>query len=238
VERESEANSLNLVGLLERLSRDTGWLRGRWVDRARYRRCPRLARLPGGEEDHETVWPVRVWIRMKDGRDWIVYSVSTGDTWKLFRIETSRLGEVSTETEQLASGTGILGLGGALSEDGKLAYVALTLGESIYQVPTNDRGQNLGPTLQLLFSEEGRYGTPSVSRDGHWMEYGAFILGKPKVVMLRDLWTGLIASSMTRLTTAIAEPHLSRRMGEWLRLVATAKKANGRAAANHSPAAS
>lgn len=152
---------------------------------------PRLANLPGLEADRTGFPAVRAWTRTRDGRDWIVYSVSTEDTWKLFRVESSRNGEVGKRPQELASGAGVLAPGGAFAEDGKLAYSTLNFGGSIFEVPINERGQKQGPTVQLSFSEEGSYSAPSVSRDGRWLLYGAYLLGKPRAMMLRDLRTGV-----------------------------------------------
>ena len=150
---------------------------------------PEPARLPGTGQRNEEVF-VRAWTRTKDGREWIVYSTSTGDIWKLWRILAPAPGETNGRPELLASGAGLLGAGGSLSEDGKLAYTELTTSESIYEIPTNDKGQKLGPTFQLPFPEEARNTAPSISRDGRWMEYATLSAGKPKTVLLRDLWTG------------------------------------------------
>ena len=147
---------------------------------------PRSVRLPGAEGD-ELYASVRAWTRTKDGHEWIVYSVSNDDAWKLLRIEISVNGEVSGRPEQLNSGTGELDFGGSFSADGSLTYTIVTSGSSIYEIPINDRGQKLGPTQQLLLSGEGDDRSPSVSRDGRWMVYSATRPGKPNVVLLRDL---------------------------------------------------
>jgi Tol biopolymer transport system component len=152
---------------------------------------PRLVRLPGVERENQASPWVRAWSRTKDGREWIVYSVSTGDTWKLLRIETSKLGDANAEPEQLTSGTGALGFGGSLSEDGKLAYTTVTSSWSIFEIPTNDRGQKLGPTLQLPLFEERDDRYPSVSRDGRWMVYNTSTPAKPNIVLLRELGSNI-----------------------------------------------
>jgi Tol biopolymer transport system component/DNA-binding winged helix-turn-helix (wHTH) protein len=148
---------------------------------------PRPARLPGVEGDTS----VRAWTRTKEGREWIVYSVSTGDTWKLLRIETTELSEVNAKPEELTSGVGKLNWGGSLSEDGKLSYTTITSSGSIFEIPTNDRGQKLGSTLQLPLSEgrDGRF--PSVSRDGRWMVYNTSGLAKPNIVLLREFGSSI-----------------------------------------------
>jgi DNA-binding winged helix-turn-helix (wHTH) protein len=137
----------------------------------------RLARLPELEQDDdrirshrvlaERIPSVRAWTRTKDGREWIVYSVSRGDTWKLLRVEAYDSGEVDAKPQQLASGTGDLGSGGSFSEDGKLAFTVLTSGTSIYEIDTNESGQKVGPTKELSLSQERNDRSPSVSRDGH-----------------------------------------------------------------------
>ena len=92
--------------------------------------------------------------------------------------------------ELLASGNGQLGGGGSASEDGKLAYNIWSSNVSIYQIPISERGQKLGPTLQLPFPEGGDYSSPSLSRDGRWMAYDTSDTGKPNTILLRDLSTG------------------------------------------------
>ena len=100
----------------------------------------------------------------------------------------SARGQVGEKAEQLTSGTGMIG-GSALSEDGKLAYQVDNYIQSIYEIPTNDRGQKVGPTVQLSLAG-GADRSPSVSRDGRWMVYDATRPGTPNTVLLRDLRSG------------------------------------------------
>ena len=73
----------------------------------------RRLRLPGVEEGHEDFADVNAWTRTKDGREWIVYSISNSvsngdaDAWKLLRVEMSARGQVGEKPEQLTSGTGV-----------------------------------------------------------------------------------------------------------------------------------
>jgi DNA-binding winged helix-turn-helix (wHTH) protein/Tol biopolymer transport system component len=150
----------------------------------------RPARLPGVEQDQTGNEAVRAWVRGKDGGEWIVYSVSTGEVWKLFRVRVPAPGKIDRNPEQLTSGTSQLGYGGSVSEDGRLVYSTISFTGSIYEVPTDDRGQKLGPTVQLPLPEGGDYRSPYVSRDGRWMAYDAFIRGKRNLIVLRDLSNG------------------------------------------------
>jgi Tol biopolymer transport system component len=150
---------------------------------------PRRLRLPGVEEGHENLVAVRTWVRTKDAREWIIYSVSNGDAWKLLRVEILAGGQIVEKPEQLTSGTGELA-DAAFSEDGKLAYAVTTFSQSIYEIPTSERGQKLGPTLQLSLSGAGDERSPAVSRDGRWLAYDATRPGIPNTVLLRDLKSG------------------------------------------------
>jgi Tol biopolymer transport system component/DNA-binding winged helix-turn-helix (wHTH) protein len=148
----------------------------------------RLVRLPGITEDNEDYRTIRAWIRTKDDQDWIVYSISNRDAWKLFRVRISAAGQINEKPEQLATGTGGLCYGTSGSEDGKLAYCTVTsFSESIYEIPTNDRGQKQAPTLQLSLSGGGDERSPSVSRDGRWLAYDTTRPGKPNTILIRDL---------------------------------------------------
>jgi Tol biopolymer transport system component/DNA-binding winged helix-turn-helix (wHTH) protein len=152
---------------------------------------PKAVRLPGVEGENKGTCPsVWAWTRTKGGLEWIVYSVSTDDAWKLFRIGISAQGQIDEKPELLTSGTGELGDNVSLSEDGQLAYAITSLRESIYEIPTNGRGQKLGPTLQLPLSGEGDERSPSVSRDGRWVVYTSTLPGKPYAVLLKDLGSG------------------------------------------------
>ena len=151
---------------------------------------PRLAHLPGVDQNYQPADAVRAWVRTADNREWIIYSSSNLESWKLWRIGISPGGAMDEKPELLASGNGQLGEGGSVSEDGKLAYNILSSSVSIYQILISERGQKLGPTLQLPFPEAGDYGSPSLSRDGKWMAYDSSITGKPNTILLRDLSTG------------------------------------------------
>ena len=110
---------------------------------------PRPARLPGVEQ-HRGLFPaVRDWYRAKDGHEWIVYGVDSGDHWSLFRVEIFPSGAFASEAQLLASGQGQLGAQSRLSEDGKLAYNTLVLGGVIDQIPTASHGRKTGPTERL-----------------------------------------------------------------------------------------
>jgi DNA-binding winged helix-turn-helix (wHTH) protein/Tol biopolymer transport system component len=151
---------------------------------------PRLAHLPGVEQNYQPADAVRAWVRTADNREWIIYSTSNLESWKLWRMGISPGGAMEEKPELLASGNGQLGVGGSASEDGRLAYNILSSSVSIYQIPINERGQKLGPTLQLPFPEGGNYSSPSLSRDGRWMAYDASNPGRPNAILLRDLSTG------------------------------------------------
>jgi len=147
---------------------------------------PSLVALPGiALDDFEAV---RGWIRMRNGREWIVYSVASRDTWKLFRIGVSARGQVEREAQQLASGLGELEHASA-SEDGQLVYSIVARSGHIYQIPIDNKGQKIGPALQLVLTDEGDDIAPSVSRDGRWMAYNATRPGRPGATFLRDLKT-------------------------------------------------
>ena len=150
---------------------------------------PRLANLPGVEQNYLPAYAVRTWIRNANDREWIVYSTATRESWKLWRIGISPRGAMDEKPELLASGNGRLGPGGSASEDGKLAYNIWSDSVSIYQISINDRGQKVGPTFQLRLPEGGTFSSPSVSRDGKWMAYDASIPGEPNTIRLRDLST-------------------------------------------------
>ena len=95
--------------------------------------------------------------------------VSQGEVWKLFRIRVSAQGQIDRKPEQLTSGTGQLGYGGSVSEDGKLVYLTVSFTESIYEIPIGSRGQKSGPTLQLPLPEGGDYRSPlSPTTESGW----------------------------------------------------------------------
>jgi eukaryotic-like serine/threonine-protein kinase len=150
----------------------------------------RPVHLPGIDQNDWPAYAVRAWNRTADGREWIIFSTFEPGSWKLWRIQISPQGAADESLELLASGNGRMGPGGSPSEDGKLAYDLSASSVSIYQISIDDRGQKLGPTLQLPLTEGAVYSSPSVSRDGRWMAYDASIPGKANTVLLRDLSTG------------------------------------------------
>jgi eukaryotic-like serine/threonine-protein kinase len=152
---------------------------------------PRLAQLPGIEQNYLTVVAVRTWIRDANGREWIIYSTASPESWKLWRIGVSPQGAIAQTPELVAAGNGRLGPGGSASEDGKLAYNLWSSTVSIYQISISDRGQKLAPTLQLPLPEGGSHRSPSVSRDGKWMAYDSANPGKPNTIVLRDMSTAI-----------------------------------------------
>jgi DNA-binding winged helix-turn-helix (wHTH) protein/Tol biopolymer transport system component len=152
---------------------------------------PRLAHLPGVEQDTKPAYAVRAWVQTADHREWIIYSTAHLENWRLWRIAVSPRGATDGNSEVVASGNGRLGFGGSASGDGKLAFSISGSSESIYQISTSDRGQKRGPTLQLPLPSGGTHSSPSVSRDGKWMAYDTNNPGKPNTVLLRDLRTGI-----------------------------------------------
>jgi eukaryotic-like serine/threonine-protein kinase len=151
---------------------------------------PRPARLPGVEQNGSPAYAVRAWVRTADDREWIIYSTANLVSWKLWRIGISPRGAIDENPELLASGNGRLPPGGSASRDGKLAYAVGNSSVSIYQITIGDRGQKLGPTLQLPLPEGGTHSSPSVSRDGNWMAYDTANPDKPNTILMRDLRTG------------------------------------------------
>jgi Tol biopolymer transport system component/DNA-binding winged helix-turn-helix (wHTH) protein len=150
---------------------------------------PRLARLPGAEQNSWAAFAVRAWVQTVDKREWIIYSTANLESWKLWRIGMAS-GAIEKTPELLAEGNGELGPDGSVSEDGKLAINIWRYAKSIYQIQTGNRGQKIEPTLQLPLPEGGEYSSPSLSRDGKWMSYSAFHVGKPNTILLRDLNSG------------------------------------------------
>jgi len=133
---------------------------------------------------------VRAWIRGKDGAEWIIYSVTNGEPWQLFRLRVSSQGQISGKPELVTAGTGGLSYGLSVSEDAKLVYATRTFTESIYEIPLDSRGQKSGPTVQLPFLQGVDYGSPSLSRDGRWLAYGAGVAGESNSIRLKDLISG------------------------------------------------
>jgi eukaryotic-like serine/threonine-protein kinase len=150
----------------------------------------RLLDLPGVEQNGPSRTFVRAWVRTADDREWIFYSTTTPQNWKIWRIGISARGTIDGTPEIVASGNGGGGPFGSPSRDGKLAYMVWSASASIYQISIGDRGQKLGPTLQLPLREAGIHNAPSVSHDGKWMAYVTNTAGKPDIVVLRNLSTG------------------------------------------------
>ena len=150
----------------------------------------RLLRLPEVAQNGPSQTFVRAWIKAADDREWILYSTTTPQNWKLWRIRISPRDTIDGTPEMVASGDGGGGVFGSPSRDGKLAYVVWSGSESIYQISINDRGQKLGPTFQLPLHEADFHNSPSVSHDGEWMAYVTNTPGKPYSIVLRNLSTG------------------------------------------------
>jgi eukaryotic-like serine/threonine-protein kinase len=151
---------------------------------------PRLLRLPGVSEN---IWPgyaVFVWRRLGDDREQMIYSTANLESWKFWSIGLSTSGRVDERPKLLASGNGKLGIGGSVSENGKLAFNIWTSTGSIFQIPLADRSPDRGAILQLPLTEGATHFSPSVSRDGKLLAYGSFNLSKPHTILLRDLATG------------------------------------------------
>jgi DNA-binding winged helix-turn-helix (wHTH) protein/Tol biopolymer transport system component len=149
---------------------------------------PRLLRLPGAEQG-EGGGLVRAWGHGKEGAKWIIYSLSNGEVWKVLRVGVSAQGQLDGTPEQLISGTGHLGYSFSVAQDGRLMYEIVSHTNSIYEIPTGNRGEKTGPTLQLPLPE-GDFRSPSVSRDGRWMAYDSSVLGKSNLILLRDFASG------------------------------------------------
>jgi dipeptidyl aminopeptidase/acylaminoacyl peptidase len=150
----------------------------------------RIADLPGIERDQGQIEPVRDWRRTRDGREWLIYSVQSGDAWSLFRIEDDSNRKTRQAPELIASGAGQLGMNSRLSEDGKLAYNTLVFGGSIYEIPAA-RGHRSSESIERLpLPEELNCHSPALSRDGRWLLYTTFDEDKPNRVLLRDLRDG------------------------------------------------
>jgi DNA-binding winged helix-turn-helix (wHTH) protein/Tol biopolymer transport system component len=151
--------------------------------------APTSVRLPG-EEQGMSGESVRAWIRGKDGAEWIIYSVAHGELWQLLRLRLSSRGQISGKSELVTSGTGRLGYGLSVSDDGKLVYAIRSFTESIYEIPIDSRGQKSGPTVQLPLLEGVDYRSPSLSRDGRWLVYNARVTGESNSIRLKDLISG------------------------------------------------
>jgi Tol biopolymer transport system component/DNA-binding winged helix-turn-helix (wHTH) protein len=150
----------------------------------------RLLGLPGVGQNSPSPTFVRAWVRAADNREWIFYSTTTTQSWKLWRIQTSPQDSIVGTPEMVASGNGGGGIFGSPSRDGKLAYMVWSGSVSIYQISVSDRGQKLGPTFQLPLHEAEFHNSPSLSHDGKWMAYVTDSPGKPYRIVLRNLSTG------------------------------------------------
>jgi eukaryotic-like serine/threonine-protein kinase len=150
----------------------------------------RLLRLPGVGQNGPSRTFVRAWVSTADNREWILYSTTTPQSWKVWRIRISPRGTIDGTPEIVASGNGGGGFFGSPSRDGKLAYTVWSGSESIYQMSIGGRGQKMGPTLQLPLHEAEFHNSPSVSHDGKWMAYVTDTPGKPYSVVLRNLSSG------------------------------------------------
>ena len=150
----------------------------------------RSAHLPGAEQNYEPGAAVRAWVRTIDGREWIIYSVTSVDSWKLLRIGISSQGAIDENPELISAGTGRLGGGGGASADGRVAFDTWRSSEAIYQISTDDHGLKVGPNIQLPLPEGGTHRSPSLSRDGRWMAYDSSNAGRPDTVLVRDLNDG------------------------------------------------
>jgi DNA-binding winged helix-turn-helix (wHTH) protein/Tol biopolymer transport system component len=150
----------------------------------------RLLRLPGREQNGPSQTFVRTWVRTADNREWILYSTTTPQNWKIWRVGISPRGTIDGTPENVASGNGGGGPFSSPSRDGKLAYTTWSGSVSIYQISISNRGQKLGPTFQLPLHEAEFHNSPSVSHDGKWMAYVTATPGKPHSIVLRNLSTG------------------------------------------------
>jgi eukaryotic-like serine/threonine-protein kinase len=151
---------------------------------------PRAVHLAGVEQNYRLDAAVRAWVRSADNHEWIIYSTATVENWKLWRGAVSSGDAIGQTSELLASGAGTLGPGGSVSGDSKLAYNLWGSSTGIYQISIGDHEQKLGPSVQLPLLDAGTYTSPSVSRDGRWMAYNSFNIGKPDAILLRDLIAG------------------------------------------------
>jgi DNA-binding winged helix-turn-helix (wHTH) protein/Tol biopolymer transport system component len=150
----------------------------------------RLLGLPGMAQNGPSQTFVRAWVMTPDNRQWILFSTTTPQSWKLWRIRVSPEGAIEGTPEMFASGNGGGGAFSSPSRDGKLAYMVWNGSESIYQISINNRGQKLDPTYQLPLHEAEFHCSPSASHDGKQMAYVTQSPGKPYSVMLRNLSTG------------------------------------------------
>ena len=129
----------------------------------------------------------------------MLYSVSTGTTWMLFRIRVSENGEPQGEAQQsrsatrLTAGTGLVGL---LGGDARCPRTELSLSPRLlyngflFTFSVDEAGRRLGPGTQVDLAHGPLYYSPSLSRDGRWMTYSMGASGQPNTLMLRNLLTG------------------------------------------------
>ena len=113
---------------------------------------------------------VRAWIRTADDREWIIYSTTSLESWKLWRIGISPRGAIDDKPELVASGNGRLGPCGSAQGMASLPTTSGVRRASIYQISISDRGQKLGPTLQLPLREAWMRTAlrPSPRTEGGW----------------------------------------------------------------------
>ncbi len=150
----------------------------------------RSIHLPGAENNISPENAVISWIRAADGREWIVYRTSSFQSWKISRVRVSERDIVDPNPELLIAGNGWLGVGGSVSEDGKLAYNLWSASQSVFQLPTTDHGHMPGATVELPLAEGAMNLALSVSHDGRWLAYDTFFPGRDNLIRLRDLSTG------------------------------------------------
>ena len=147
----------------------------------------RLLKFPGWNGEQEDTPLVHAWTKNERGAQWIIYSARTRDSVNLFRVGLSPNYEVIGEPQQLTSGTGYIPNASA-SQDGKLAFASVSLTEGIIAVPWNT------PPAGTVFLDRSaglRNISPSVSRDGRWLAYGATDFdAKVASIRLRDLVNG------------------------------------------------
>jgi DNA-binding winged helix-turn-helix (wHTH) protein/dipeptidyl aminopeptidase/acylaminoacyl peptidase len=131
------------------------------------------------------------WTQMSDGRQWIVYSASTGDSRNLFRVPIFPNSGVLGKAEQLTSGPGLI-LHAVLARNGNLAFTSASLNEQIYAMPITDIvEEGAGLNSRLARPDGLREYSPTISRDGRWLAYAASNLRADQTtIRLRDLVNG------------------------------------------------
>jgi Tol biopolymer transport system component/DNA-binding winged helix-turn-helix (wHTH) protein len=146
--------------------------------------------LPGDNYGDSRFPSPSAWRRSRDGRGWIVFGSSSGDTCSLFRVAVSD-GKLAGNPEQLTSGAGV-SLQGDFSEDGSLVFTFGTYGGQIWVVPADtNRAQTLGQPEQVTHTDGILNKSPSISRDGRWLAYTAINpFTRDSSIGVRDLATG------------------------------------------------